>query len=92
MDSTKLLRLITSASVSRIMHQCHADLREDIDGKDRRPWNLTLVGEVERRGRKAKADPTATVRKVLDDERYHQVREVCGRVGEGAMAGYVAPT
>ena len=52
-----------------------------------------LVGEdTEERGRKAKADPMATVRKVLDDARYHPVRKVCGRVGEGAMAGYVAPT
>ena len=40
---------------------------------------------------KPKRDPMVTVRKALDDERYLAVREVCASVGEGAMAGYVAP-
>jgi len=38
-----------------------------------------------------KKDPMATVRKALDDERYQRVREICAKVGEGKMAGYVAP-
>ena len=64
-----------------------------MEGRLDEAMEITLVEEeVEGRGRKAKADPMATVRNVLDDERYHPVRKVCGRVGEGAMAGYVAPT
>eukprot|EP00873_Tetraselmis_striata_P023359 jgi/Tetstr1/443623/TSEL_031622.t1 len=31
------------------------------------------------------------LRKVLDDERYQAVRELCAKVGEGELAGYVAP-
>lgn len=37
-------------------------------------------------------NPYDTLRKVLDDHRYQQVRETCARVGEGQMAGYVVPT
>jgi len=40
---------------------------------------------------KPRQDPMVTVRKALDDERYFAVREVCAQVGEGALAGYVAP-
>ena len=35
--------------------------------------------------------PYETVRKALDDRRYHAVRDVCARFGEGRMKTYVAP-
>lgn len=40
---------------------------------------------------KSRPDPLDAMRKVLDDQRYDPVREVCARVGEGAMAGYEVP-
>ena len=40
---------------------------------------------------KPAVDPYQTLRKALDDVRYHPVREVCMKVAEGPMASYAAP-
>lgn len=40
---------------------------------------------------KPAVNPYQTLRKMLDDERYAPVREICMQVGEGLMAGYIAP-
>jgi hypothetical protein len=38
-----------------------------------------------------RANAYQTLREVLDDERYRPVRELCARLGEGDLAGNVAP-